>query len=173
MKKILILALAVVMAGTMAACGMGDVGGASSGSASQAASSQAAVSKPSADSFDDNLAGLEKYLAANTVLSGNPTDMEAAFIGAQKGAKYQFDYNGKSNVTVELYEFNTAGLSEQAKKVQDEVKSKGTFTIMNQQVAAELSDSGKYLMIYKDTVTSDQNKARHEEVTKLVKEFKK
>lgn len=173
MKKILILALAVVMAGTMAACGMGDVGGASSAAASQAASSQAAVSKPDAGSFDDNLSGLEKYLTANSVLSGDPTEMKADFIGAASGAKYQFGYNGNNNVTVELYEFNPGSLNDTAKAVQDEVKSKGTFTIMSQHVPAVLSDSGKYLMIYRDTSTGDQNKARSEEVAKLVKEFKK
>lgn len=173
MKKILILALAVVMAGTMAACGMGDVGGASSNTASQAASSQAAVSKPDVASFDDNLVGMEKYLAANSVISGDPTEMKADFIGAVKGAKYQFGYNGNNNVTVELYEFDLNKMNDTAKTVQSDVKSKGSFTIMSQQVPAVLSDSGKYLMIYKDTATGDQNKARSDEVNKLVKEFKK
>ncbi len=172
MKKIVILALALVMAGTMAACGVGDVGSASS-SASQVVSSQAPVSKPSADSYDNNLDGLQKYLIANSVLSGSPVGMEAAFIGAQKGVKYQFEYNGKNNVTVELYEFNPDSLSDLAKTVQNDVKSSGNFTIMGKQVAAVLSDNGKYLMIYKDTVTADQNKARSEEVTNLFKEFKK
>ena len=173
MKRILVLAMAVMMAGTMAACGMGDVGGASSAAASQSVSSQAPVSKPSADSFDNSLTGLGKYLAANSVLSGDPTEMKAEFIGAAKGVKYQFAYNGKDNVTVELYEFNPDNLSDTAKTVQADVKSKGSFAIMGQQVPAVLSDSGKYLMIYKDTVTSDQNKARSEEVTKLFQEFKK
>lgn len=173
MKKILIPALAVAMAVVLSACGMGDVGGASSGASSQAASSQAAVSKPDAGSYDDNLAGLEKYLAANSVLSGDPTEMKADFIGAVSGAKYQFGYNGNNNVTVELYEFDPGSLNDSARAIQDEVKSKGSFTIMGQHVQAVLSDSGKYLMIYKDTSTADQNKARQEEVTKLIKEFKK
>lgn len=175
MKKILILALAVVMAGTMAACGMGDVGGPSSSSQSSSSqqSSSSAVSSVDASSYDDNLAGLEKYFAANSFISGNPSDMQADFIGAVKGAKYQFGFNGKDNVTVELYEFDPAGLNDTAKKVQNDVRSSGGFTIMDQKVPAVLSDSGKYLMIYKDTVTGDQNKQRQDEVTRQLKAFKK
>ena len=164
--------LAVVMAGTVAACGMGDVGSTSTGSASQAVSSQAAPSKPSSDSYDDSLAGLEKYLAANTVITGNPTEMQSDFIGAKSGAKYQTSFNGKDNVTVELYEFDTNSLSDTAKTVMASVKKDGTYTIMGKQVSAVLSNSGKYLMIYKDTATADQNKAHQTDVTKLFQEFK-
>lgn len=171
MKKFLIGALAIVMVGTMAACGEGNVGVVSS-TPSQAASSQV-QSKPSADSYEDNLTGLEKYLTANSVLSGDPVTMQAEFIGAKSGAKYQFGFNGNNNVTAELYEFAPDSLNDTAKTVQSDVKSKGSFTMMGQQVKAVLSDSGKYLMIYKDTATADQNKAREEQVTKLFKEFHK
>ncbi|MBW7572895.1 hypothetical protein [Caproiciproducens faecalis] len=170
MKKILILALAVVMAGSLAACGMGDVGGAQS---APSASSQTVSSAVGSDNMADNLDGLEKYLTANSAISGTPTEMKADFIGAEKGAKYQFAYNGKNNVTVELYEFNTDSLSSEASAVLDEVKANSRFTIMNQTVPAVISDSGKYIMIYKDTVDSDQNKQHQDEATKLFKEFKK
>jgi hypothetical protein len=172
MKKILILALAVIMAGTMAACGMGDVGGATSESSSKTASSQVA-SKPSSDSYDDSLAGLEKYLAANTAISGNPTEMKADFIGAKSGAKYQTSFNGNNNVTIELYEFDTTSINPTAKEVLDSVKKSGAYSIMDQKVSAVLSDSGKYLMTYKDTGTSDQNKAHQKDVTALFQDFKK
>lgn len=172
MKKSLILALAVVMAGTMAACGMGDVGGATSTAANQSAVSSA-VSQIGAEAMDDNLAGLEKYLAANSAISGKPTQMQANFIGAKSGVKYQFGFEGNNNVIIELYEYDTANLNDEAKSVINEVKSKGKYTIMSQEVAAVLSDSGKYLMIYKDTATADKNKAHQEEVTKLFKSFKK
>ncbi len=173
MKKIIILALAIVMAGTMAACGMGDVGGATSSAPAQSVASVPTVSKVDAQGMDDTLAGLEKYLAANSAISGNATEMDATFIGAKSGAKYQFDFNGKSNVTVELYEYDTASLNEKAQTVLNDVKSKGTFTIMSQNVPGVISDNGKYLMIYKDTSSADQNKAHQTEVTKLFKEFKK
>lgn len=179
MKKILILALAVVMAGTMAACGMGDVGGASSGggasssSSSQAASSQAA-SQPSQDSYSDSLDGMEKYLSASQMISGNPSEMKADFIGAVKGVKYSFGLNGSNNISVELYEFNPSSLNDAGKTVINDVKSKGNFTIMNQKVDAVLSDNGKYLMIYKDTVSNnDQNKKHRQDTESLFRSFKK
>ena len=171
MKKILILALAVAMAGSLAACGMGDVGGAQP--AASSVSSQAVSSAVGSDNMEDSLAGLEKYLAANSAISGTPTEMKADFIGAKRGAKYLFSYNGKNNVTVELYEFDTGSLSSQATAVLDEVKAKSQFTIMNQKVPAVISDNGKYIMIYKDTSGSDQNKKHQEDVAKLFKEFKK
>ena len=170
MKKILIIALAVVMAATMAACGMGDVGSASSTPAATASSQVA--SKPSSDSYEDSLLGLEKYLAANSMISGSATEMKADFIGADKGAKYVVSFNGTNNVTVELYQFNTDKLSDTAKTVLDSIKKNGTYPIMGQEVAGTLSNSGKYLMVYKDTVTADTNKAHQKEVIALVQNFK-
>lgn len=170
MKKLIILALAVVMAGTMAACGM-DVGGTPSGGSASAASSQA--SKPSADSYGDNLAGLEKYLADNSVISGSPTKMQAEFIGAKGGDKYQVSFNGNNNVTVELYEFDPKNLNDTAKQIIESVKKDGVFSIMDQKVPAALSANEKYLMIYKDSNTADQNKAHEKDAVKLFQEFKK
>lgn len=169
MKKFFILSMAAVIALTMTACGM-DVGSAPSGSASSASSQ---VSKPTSNSYEDNLAGLEKYLADNSVISGNPSEMQAEFIGAKKGQKYQMSFNGNNNLTIELYEYDTASLNDTAKTVLDDVKKNGSFTIMNQKVSAELSDSGKYLMVYKDTANGDQNKAHQKDVTALFKGFKK
>jgi hypothetical protein len=168
MKKLFILSMAAAIALTMTACGM-NVGGTSSGSGSSA-SSQAA--KPNSANYEDSLAGLEKYLADNSAISGSPTEMQAEFIGAKKGAKYQMSVNGNNNLTIELYEYDTASLNNTAKTVQDDVKKNGSFTIMNQKVPAELSISGKYLMVYKDTATGDQNKAHQKDVTTLFKEFK-
>lgn len=177
-KKFAVLTLALVMAGSMAACGMGDVGGASSapakGTASSASQASSAVSSQVAETgYEDSVDGLAKYLAAKSLISGNPSDMKADFIGAEKGAKYQFGLNGKDNITVELYQF-PGTLNQTAQKIADEVKAKGSFTIMSQQVPAVFSDSGKYLMIYKDTVTNnDQNKKRQEDTVSSFKAFKK
>jgi ABC-type oligopeptide transport system substrate-binding subunit len=169
MKKLFILSMAAVIALTMTACGM-NVGGTSSGSGS---SNTSQASKPNPDSYEDSLAGLEKYLADNSVLSGDPTEMRADFIGAKKGVRYQISFNGKNNLTIELYEYDTDNLDDTAKSVLDSVKQNGNFSIMNQQIPGVLSDSGKYLMIYKDTATGDQNQAHQKDVTALFKEFKK
>lgn len=171
MKRLCVLAAAAVLM-TMTACGAGNVGGLSSGAASQA-SSQQQTSSVSERSVEDSLKGLETYLAGNGVLSGEPAKMRADVIGAKDGARYQLSYNGKNNVTVELYEFDPASLSDTAKRVTESARSAGRFALMDQQIPAVLSDSGKYLMIYKDTVTSDQNKTRTEQAKKLFAEFKK
>lgn len=172
MKKVWLLAAAAAVLMTATACGAGDVGGpSSSGSASSQASSQA----PSMDQsgVEDNLQGLEKYLAGNGVLSGDPTKMRADVIGAKSGARYQFSFNGKNNVTVELYEYDPTSLNSTAQEIIDSVKSGSKFVLMGQQIPAVLSDSGKYLMIYKDTVSSDGNKARAEQTETLFKQFKR
>lgn len=171
MKKIWIIAAAAVFFMTATACGAGDVGGVSS----KESSSQAPVSSEptvSQSSVEDNLKGLEKYLTGNGVLSGDPAETRADIIGAKSGVRYQFPYNGKDNVTAEFYEFDAANLNDKAKEVLDSVRSNGSFTLMDQQISAVLSDNGKYLMIYKDTVKEDENKAYEEKVTKLFKEFK-
>lgn len=171
MKKICVLAAAAAFLITMTACGAGNVGGSSSGaSSSQASSSAPAVSE---QSVEDNLKGLETYLAGNGAVSGDPAAMRADVIGAKSGARYQFSYNGKNNVTVELYEFDPDAPGETAKRVLESIRADGGFTLMDQQIPAILSDSGKYVMIYKDTVTNDENKAHAEQVKKLFTEFKK
>jgi len=173
-KKLTVLTLALIMVGTMAACGMGDVGGTPAPSGSSTSSQASSEASPQVDesNYEDSVDGLAKYLAAKSLISGTPSTMRADFIGAEKGVRYQFGLNGKDNVTVELYQFPST-LNETAQKVLDAVKSKGSFTIMDQQVSAVLSDSGKYMLIYKDTTTNnDQNKKRQEDVTNAVKAFK-
>jgi hypothetical protein len=75
-------------------------------------------------------------------------------------------------VTLELYEFDTKNLNDTAKKVISDVKSTGKFTVIGQQVNAVLSNSGKYLMIYNNSLTDDANKAYGEKIKKLFTEFK-
>lgn len=183
MKKIWIISIAAVLAITLSACGAGDVSTASSGSASGSASSQAASSqaapsstapKVDASSVDDTLAGLQKYLVGNASVTGTPEDMRSDIIGAAKGVRYKYGYGGgKDNVTLELYEFDSSKLSSTAQKVISDVKSSGQFTLMDQKVDGVLSDSGKYLMIYKNSATDETNKAYANQIKQLVKEFKK
>jgi hypothetical protein len=171
MKKIWILAAAAALLMTVTACGAGDVGGVSSeASASQGEeSSTPAVSE---SDVEDNLAGLQAYLTGNELISGEPQEMRADIIGAISGVRYQFSYNGKNNITVELYEFDPENLNDTAQEVLDSVKANGEFTLMEQQIPAVLSENGKYLMIYKDTVTEEENQEYAEKVANLFREFK-
>jgi ABC-type phosphate/phosphonate transport system substrate-binding protein len=171
MKKLWIITLAAALAMLVSACGVGDVGGASSQPASSQVSSSAS-SQLGQDGVEDSLKGLEQYMTANASFSGTPTSMRADVIGAKQGDRYQFGYNGKNNVTVELYEFDSSNLNETAKKTINDAKSSGKITILDQQVNAVLSDSGKYLMIFQNSATDDQNKAYTDQVKKLFTGFK-
>lgn len=170
MKRIFILAAAAAVLMAATACGAGNVGGGSSGAKSQASSARA--SSVSDRNVQDSLKGLEGYLAGNGVLSGSPSAMKAEVIGAKSGARYQFSYDGKNNVTVELYEFDPDALNDTAKQVLGSVKSKGRFSLMGQQIPATLSNSGKYLMIYRDTESAESHQQRAGEVKKLFARFK-
>lgn len=174
MKKIWILCAAMAVGLLFSACGAGNVGGVASGStSSQAVSSKAAVSSAlSADSVSDDLSGLQKYLVSNAGFSGTPEKMEAEIIGAKAGVRYAFGHDGKDNVSAELYEYDPENLGDMAQKTLSEVKKDGRFTLMGQQVNAVLSESGKYLMIYKNSATDDNNKAYDAKVLALFQKFK-
>lgn len=174
MKKIWVLCVALAAAAMLSACGVGNVGGAAPGSASsgQASSAPAVSSALSADSVGDDLAGLQKYLSSNAGFSGTPEKMEATIIGAKSGVRYVFGHDGKNNVSAELYEYDVKSLNETAQKILTAVKADGKFTLMGQQVEASLSDSGKYLMIYKNSAADDTNKAYNEKVLDLFRKFK-
>lgn len=176
MKKIWIISVAAVLALTLSACGVGDVGSVSSQSASSAASSQAPVSsapKVEDSSVENNLSGLQKYLEGNASVTGTAEKMQADIIGAVDGVRYKYGYSGNNNVSLELYEYDLTKLNATAQKVISDVKSSGQFTVLDQKVDAVLSDNGKYLMIYKNSSTDSGNKAYTEQIKKLFQEFKK
>ena len=176
MKKLWIVSMAAVLAVLLSACGAGNVGGSSSGSASSGTASQASSaisSKVEQTGVEDSLSGLQKYLVGNASVTGTPETMRADVIGAKSGVRYKYSRNGKDNVTLELYEYDLSNLNASAQKVISNVKSSGQFTLMDQTVSAVLSDSGKYLMIYKDSATGSANTTYAQQVKKLFQEFKK
>lgn len=176
MKKIWIISIAAVLAMSLSACGAGDVGSSSSRSASSETSSQTAASssapKVEASSVSDDLSGLQKYLVANASITGSPEDMRKDMIGAKSGVRYKYGYSGKDNVMLELYEYDPSNLNATAQKVISDVKTSGQFTLMDQKIGAVLSDSGKYLMIYKNTATDSANQSYTAQIKKLFTSFK-
>lgn len=169
-RKITAVILAAVLAAALSACSAGEFGVSSTG----AASSQAASSAPAsagAGQYEDSLAGLQKYLVAGASVSGSPDAMRADIIGAKSGVRYKYGYNGKDNVTLELYEFDPARLNATARRILSEVRSGGSFTLMDEKVDAVLSDSGKYLMVFRDSSSDEKNKAYAENVKKLFRSF--
>ena len=175
MKKLWLLTAAAVLAVSLSACGTGNLS--ADGASSQAASSQASSQASSAasvgeGSVSDDLAGLQKYLVANASVSGTAETMRADIIGAKSGVRYKYGYNGRDNVTLELYEYDAANRNDIAKKVLESVKSTGSFTLLGSKVNATLSQNGRYLLILNDTASDSENLAYADRVKKLVTSFK-
>lgn len=177
MKKWIAMMAAGVMAFSLAGCGAGDVGGseymASKDASSQQASSSAEASSKPEVVYDDSMQGLQKYLADRGIVSGDAVKMEASLIGAKEGVRYMYGYEGKENVSVELYEYDSANLDETAQKVLSSVKESGKFTIMEREVPGVLSADEKYMMIYIDTQDGEAHTKRTEEAKTIFLNFQK
>lgn len=178
-KKIVAALLAVLLILTFAACGTGTATSTPSlvlpGEGSSAESSGLAesseVTMTDAAQVEDNLDGLSEYLEGNYAVTGEKVTMSFDVIGAANGYKYTFTYNGK-NVQVEIYEFDLDNLNEEAQACLDSVKEKGTFTVLEKEVSAEINESGKYIMIYADNDADEKNVTQKERVLEMFKGFK-
>ncbi|MGN0536973.1 MAG: hypothetical protein ACI4M3_03220 [Acutalibacteraceae bacterium] len=176
MKKIILAVMAAAMIFSCTAC----VG--NSAQIEVVYTSEAPDAKTiKADDYEDNLEGLTKYLIALGYAPKNTaaTKMLAETIGAKDGVRYVFVVNS-SSVDLELYEYDTKNLNDKAKEVLEDVKKNGKFTLFTdsetgetQTFEATLSDSGKYLMIYMDSSSNEDNAARKKDIIKTVKSFKK
>ena len=172
MRKWTILLAALMLAGTLSACGAGNLGGSSSPSTESSISeSQSSESSDSASNYSHDSKGLAEKLAAKGYIDLEKSQsMRADFIGTEsdKGKKY-----AAVSGTLELYEYDPEALSERAKACIEEVKSTGKVTVMESlgPVDAVLSDNGKYLMIYQDTDDSEEAAARKTAIYEIVKTF--
>ncbi len=165
-------ALAAVFVILFSACSAGEFGVSSAVGKNVPGSSLPASSGAEAGGVEDSLAGLQKYLAANASVTGTAETMRADIIGAKSGVRYKYGYEGKDNVTLELYEYDPSGLNDTARRVISEVKEGNSFTLMDEKVPAVLSDSGKYLMVFRDAASDEKNKAYDQKVEKLFRSFK-
>ena len=129
--------------------------------------------------YKNDLDGLVGYLKALQYLPKDtqPVDMLAEVIGAKKGYRYIFTVNGSQTVT-ELYEFDTAALDANAQRVIGEIKENGSFHLFNKEgvdtdttYTAYLSDNGKYMMLYTDNSSNDDNVIRTKSIQKVLKDF--
>lgn len=176
MKKIILAIMAATMIFSCTAC---------AGSSAQVevvyTSEAPDANTIKADDYEDSLDGLAKYLIALGYAPKNTaaTKMLAETIGAKDGIRYVFAVNS-SSVDLELYEYDTENLNDRAKEVLEDVKKNGEFTLFadpdtgeTQTFEATLSDSGKYLMIYMDSSSDENNVARKNDIIEVVKSFKK
>ncbi len=176
MKKILLFVICAVMAVSFTGCfGTG-------GSSLPAVQTSEAPdsTKINAKDYNNNLEGLEKYFVDLGYIPKDAvaTEMMYNVIGAVDGDRYYFTVNS-SAIYIELYEYNPDKLNEDGVRVIGEVKKDGKFYVFNNEdeeniaYEATLSDNEKYLMIYTDNSTDQENIKRKEDVIKTLKAFYK
>lgn len=157
-KKIIALIMAVFVIASFAGCA----------SAPQSQSDTVKIS----DIKEEGMAKLCKQLNDDELVPNEATDMQNEVIGAISGYRFTIALDG-GNALVELYEYDPDNLNDTAKRIISEVKEDGTFNMLDiSDVAAELSDNDKYLMIYNDSKSvgddaDEKHKERREKITEI------
>lgn len=140
-RKLAALLLAVVLCASLAAC-------AAPQTSVETLETSSTTEKDPAD-FEMDVDGMCDYFEASGLVAGERVQMSYDVIGAANGYKYTYQYND-SSVQLELYEFPTADLPEAAQTVIDSVRENGSFEILDNTVPAQLSESGRFMIIYTD-----------------------
>ena len=139
------------------------------------------VANVSAADYTNDLKGLEEYLVALGYIPTDckPTKMMYNVIGAKDGDRFAFTVDN-SAVSLELYEYDTENLNEDAKRVIAEVKKDGEYTVFgdvsNQddtKFEASLSNNGKFLVAYTISSEAESVVQRKKDFIDAVKKFKK
>lgn len=168
--KIIALALSILMVFALAGCAPGNT--ASVATLTPPDETSGAETKETAQSeVEDDLEGLCEYLEGNYCITGDKVGMSYDVIGAVNGYKYSFKYNS-GQVSVEMYEFDLENLNADGKKCLEEIEQDGKFTVLEKQVDAILSKSGKYIMIYTNAATDELSTVLKEKTTELFINFK-
>ena len=131
---------------------------------------ETAAKDPSA--FEDGIQGLCAYMEDCEVTAGERIQMEYGVIGAINGYKYTYTYEG-SQVQLEVYEFPTEDIPELAQTVIDSVKANGSFELLDNVIPAQISENGRYMLIYTDEKTKKEeaNQAHKEHVVECFETF--
>jgi len=167
-KKIIAIAMVSIIALSLTACTGGTTGNLPALDAPVESGAEPVVKTMSEADCEDTLEGLCKYLEGNGIITGEQNEMEYEVIGAKAGVKYFFTYN-KKNIQVELYEFDPA---DTANEHVNSVKENGFFQVLDAEVPAVMSESGKYMMIYADNEKDDANVNQKNKAIKTFIEFK-
>ena len=114
--------------------------------------------------YADDLDGLCAFLeASGAVVRGETeaafTEMSYKEIGAIGGYRYRFTCGG-GTVQAEFYEFDLENLDAKGQECLDSVRETGRFTVLGNEVQGTLHPSGKYLMIYNDSGSGEENEAQ-------------
>lgn len=100
---------------------------------------------------DNTVDGLCKQLRNKEFISEGAIVTDAEMIGAVKG--YRLTDDKDNTVAIELYEFDLKDTPEKGKETIASVKKDGKFDILEIPVKAQLSENGKYMLIYNDPKT--------------------
>ena len=143
-KKILALLIALVLALSLTACGVGSVSTVSSTGTLTITEGKA---DPAASDYANDIDGFIAYLKDCELIAGEATDMSADFIGAVKGKQFCFTL-ADATVVVELYEYDLNNLSEKAVSNLESVKTAGKLDILGKAINAKINTEGKFVLIY-------------------------
>lgn len=175
MKKTILVVFSLILAVTLSGC-MGSKGP-SLENVEIASAPDASTIKDS--EYKNNLEELEKYLVALGYIpeKTQPSKMLYTVIGAKDGDRYNFNVNNNS-VYVEIYEYDTENINDDAKRVLSEIKKDGKFYVFadrsikdNVAVEAYLSYNSKYVVVYNGNTGSDELSKRKDDFIKAVREF--
>lgn len=118
------------------------------------------------------MARLCKQLNDDELVPDEAVEMQYEVIGAVAGYRFTVSLDG-GNALVELYEYDLDSLNDSAKSVISQVEEDGSFDMLSiSTVNAQLSDNGKYLMIYNDSRSEGDNpdeahKERRDKITEI------
>ena len=132
--------------------------------------------------YKNDLEGLEKYLNALGYIPDNcePTKMTlCSVIGAKDGDRYNFNVDNAA-VYVELYEYDTDNLNEEAKRVIGEIQKDGKYYVFGESSREDaalyegnMSLNGKYMVSYTLTSNGDTNVQRKKDFINAVENYYK
>ncbi len=131
--------------------------------------------------YTENLMGLEKYLVALGYIpeKAEPQELMCSVLGAKAGDRFNFKVDG-AVVYVELFEYDTDNLNDDAKRVISEVKKDGKYyvfgenaNVSNAAYEATLSPDNKYLVSYTVNSGDEANTKRKEDFINAVVNFDK
>lgn len=179
MRKLFsIIAVTLLAAAMLAGCSDGAPNTTVSNTSSAASDTESVAQSETADGkYADSFDGFVQYMTDNGFVSGDPVDTTASAIGAVQGKRFTMS-SGTAKIYVELYEFPTSNLSDTASTTIENARNDGTFSIYNytsatQNTVAAVTDDGRFLMLYTDSSTSEDNITNREEAVKAVKSFGK
>ena len=145
MKKLIALALALILALSLTAC-FG--GGNNNGSTADEANA------PAVDTYDKDFTGLQKYINDRNS-SATKSEIYYDILGADDGVRLVLN----NNAYVELYDFSNAS-NEKAKEILADIEDDGKFRPLADatEMTAVITNSGKYVLAWDATRGYDYEK---------------